>query len=115
MNALSPDGAGQLGGLPHGAPSVGGVLMCSACSSPITSNPHVDNRYRGCQPCGWRMHHGCWIELLSDGELPCPTVLEEVPAVLWKSGKVRHPARVDEDYAPGHGGIVGMNGEWETP
>lgn len=64
--------------------------------------------------CGWRMHHSCWIDLLADGALPCPIEVEQIPAVYWKNGKVRTPAREDMDYAEGHGSIMGMRGEWES-
>lgn len=59
---------------------------CTICGDVISTRG--DNRFRGCTICGWTMHHGCWIEQLSDGLLPCPP----------------H----DED----HGAVMGMAGEW---
>lgn len=49
-------------------------MICSSCRTEITANPRRDNRYRACSICKWAMHHGCWIEHLTDGTLPCPYV-----------------------------------------
>ncbi len=67
-------------------------MICSACREEISDHPRADNRYRFCEPCGWVLHHGCWIERLSLGQLGCP----------------------DDDgmCADGHGDGIGMLGDF---
>lgn len=98
-------------------------MICSACDEVITDDVRADNRYRGCELCGWRMHHGCWIELLSDGDLPCPKVpysyemsrLEPTEGTT-PTGRQRQRRIVETvetfDYEDGHGKVIGMRGEW---
>lgn len=71
-------------------------MICTSCGYDITDDPDGDNRYRGCDPCGWLMHHSCWIEHLSIGTLPCP--LTELRSEL------------DDD---DHGNVIGMRGQWQ--
>lgn len=100
-------------------------MICSSCDEAITDDVRADNRYRGCEQCGWRMHHYCWIEHLSDGTLPCPTVpwtwerwtLEPVPGLTPTGRQRTKRVKVLEEsfrYVPGHGAVIGMRGEWES-
>lgn len=48
------------------------AVNCVECFQPITKG----SRFQGCGPCGWRMHHDCWVAVLTDGRLACRTIME---------------------------------------
>jgi hypothetical protein len=103
------------------------TAICGACHGYITDNTARDNRYRGCDLCGWVMHHGCWIEALSLGDLHsgkwCPITIEVTEAVelvptggTTASGRPKRKrqtvVRDHADIDPGHMDVIGMRGEW---